>query len=112
MSEKTKNLGLFKYIPETDGKQVFSIVEALNNNWDILDEKGAGSGFNLFDTKLVDHVLEEKEAEGWALQGTYVYKDAIAGSRYGYPDFYEKCLEEYQNPAQTITFGFEPGHSQ
>lgn len=108
MSEKTKNLGLFKYIPETDGKQVFSIVEALNNNWDILDEKGAGSGFNLFDTKLVDHVLEGKEAEGWALQGTYVYKEAVAGSRYGYPDFYEKCLEEYQNPAQTITFGFEP----
>lgn len=93
MSEKTKNLGLFKYIPETDGKQVFSIVEALNNNWDILDEKGAGSGFNLFDTKLVDHVLEGKEAEGWALQGTYVYKDAIAGSRYGYPDFYNKCIE-------------------
>ena len=95
MSEKTKNLGLFKYIPETDGKQVFSIVEALNNNWDILDEKGAGSGFNLFDTKLVDHVLEGKEAEGWALQGTWVNKNAVAGSSAGYPDFYNKCLEEY-----------------
>lgn len=51
-------------------------------------------GLALFDTVLKDHVLTYEESKGLALQGTYVYKDAIAGSRYGYPDFYAKCLEE------------------
>ena len=37
MSTLTPNLGLFKYNPETDGKETFSITTALNNNWDILD---------------------------------------------------------------------------
>lgn len=54
------------------------------------------NGFNLFDTKLSDKILSYKESKGWALQGTFVYKEAIAGSRYGYPDFYNKCLEEKQ----------------
>lgn len=55
------------------------------------------TGLVLFDTILKDHVLTYEESKGLALQGTYVYKDAIAGSRYGYPDFYAKCLEEYNN---------------
>lgn len=38
MSEYTPNLNLFKYNPSTDGKEVFSIEQALNNNWDILDD--------------------------------------------------------------------------
>lgn len=66
-------------------------------------EKGVGGGNSLFDTKLSDHILEGEEAQGWALQGTYVYKDAVAGSREGYPDFYAKCLEEYQNSVNTKT---------
>lgn len=37
MSELTPNLGLFKYDPSMDGKEVFSIEQALNDNWDILD---------------------------------------------------------------------------
>ena len=49
---------------------------------------------SMFDAILKDHVLTYEESKGLALQGTYVYKDAIAGSRYGYPDFYNKCLEE------------------
>ena len=57
-------------------------------------ENGGGGGHQLFDTILKDHVLTYEESKGLALQGTYVYKDAIAGSRYGYPDFYNKCLEE------------------
>ena len=55
---------------------------------------GGGGGSVLFDTKLTDHILTYEESEGWALQGTYVYKEAVAGSRYGYPDFYNKCLDE------------------
>lgn len=44
MAEYTKNLKLFKYDPITDAKQVFSISDALNYNWDILDEKASGAG--------------------------------------------------------------------
>jgi len=50
-------------------------------------DKKDGAGFNLFDTKISDYILEGNEAKGWALQGTYVTKES-------YPDFYNKCLEE------------------
>lgn len=63
---------------------------------------GGGSGFNLFDTKISDHILEGNEALGWALQGTYVYKDAVPGSRYGYPDFYNRCAEEFEDGGNTL----------
>ena len=59
------------------------------------------SSYNLFDIKLSDHILGYAESEGWALQGTYVYKEAVAGSRYGYPDFYNKVVEEF-NEVTTI----------
>ncbi len=61
------------------------------------------STFNLFDTKFVDRILEGDEAKGWALQGTYVYSIAVAGERFGYPDFYNKCVEEYNEATQTET---------
>ena len=51
-------------------------------------------GLNLFDMVKKDHILTYEESKGFALQGTWVYKNAIAGERYGYPDFYNKCLEE------------------
>ena len=60
-------------------------------------------GLNMFDTVVKDHVLTYEESRGLALQGTYVYKDAIAGSRYGYPDFYNKVLEEYNQATTTET---------
>lgn len=67
---------------------------------------GGGSGFNLFDTKISDHILEGNEALGWALQGTYVYKDAVPGSRYGYPDFYNRCVEEFEDDGnEAVPFG-------
>ncbi len=56
--------------------------------------------FNLFDTKISDHILQGEEALGWALQGTYV-----SGALY--PDFYNKCLDEYQNSNEEV-IGFEP----
>ena len=58
---------------------------------------GGSSGFELFDTTLKDHILTYEQTKGWALQGTYVYKEAVAGSRYGYPDFYAKCVEEFES---------------
>lgn len=38
MSTTTPNLGLFKYDPNTDGAQAFNIRQALNENWDKVDE--------------------------------------------------------------------------
>ena len=60
-------------------------------------------GISMFDTILKDHILSYEESKGLALQGTYAYKNAIAGSRYGYPDFYNKCLEEYNEVTNTET---------
>lgn len=37
MSTYTPKLNLFKYDPINDAKQAFSIQQALNNNWDIID---------------------------------------------------------------------------
>ena len=58
---------------------------------------GGGSGFNLFDTKITNHILEGSEAKGWALQGTYV-----SGALY--PNFYNKCLAQYTDPTNTKSY--------
>ena len=62
-----------------------------------------GSGFNMFDLVVKDHVLSFEESKGFAQLGTYVYKDAVPGSRYGYPDFYSECVSEKTagTPTQT-----------
>lgn len=58
------------------------------------DHKGNGSGLNLFDVIEKDHILSTEESKGFAPLGTYVYKEPASSNRYGYPDFYAKCLEE------------------
>ena len=66
-----------------------SASEALNMVCELKDlmyESGMYK-FNLFDTKISDHILTGNEAKGWALQGTCVTKES-------YPDFYNKCLEQ------------------
>ena len=60
------------------------------------EEFKSGSGFNLFDTKISDRILQGEEALGWAMQGTYV-----SGALY--PDFYNKCLEEKNSGVETET---------
>lgn len=61
--------------------------------------------FSLFDTKTSDHILEGEEVIGWALQGSYVYKNSLV-ERVGYTDFYNKCLEEKNNATPTeVTLG-------
>ena len=64
---------------------------------------GGGAGLQMFDTVLKDHVLTFEESKGLALQGTYVYKTAVSGARYGYPDFYNKCVEEFGESVNTET---------
>ena len=54
--------------------------------------ENSGAGFNMFDLVVKDHILSFEESKGFGLQGTYVYKEAVTGSRYGYPDFYDKCI--------------------
>ena len=56
--EYTENLKLFKYNPETDGKQVFSIDQALNYNWDILEQtvyKNKEDILNITDKMMPDY---------------------------------------------------------
>ena len=56
------------------------------------------SELKMFDLISNDHILSYEEMRGYVPLGEYVYKEAVAGAHYGYPDFYEKCLEEYNNP--------------
>ena len=81
--EYTENLKLFKYNPETDGKQVFSIDQALNYNWDILDKF---SGFNIGDP-IISLTATLKENEIW-LEGAEVSKAAYAELYAVYGDTY------------------------
>lgn len=75
----------------------FSDLEHLN-----LPQGGGGSGYQMFDIVMKDHVLSYAETLGLAPLGTYVYKEAIAGTRYGYPDFYAKCVNEYNDASAII----------
>lgn len=60
------------------------------------------SGFNLFDIVQKDHILSYEESMGFGLLGTYVYKDAVPGSRYGYPDFYNECVAQKNTEGNTL----------
>ncbi len=65
-------------------------------NGDELSLGNEGTSLPLFSPVLQDHILSFEESKGYALQGTWVYKES-APERYGYPDFYNKCVEEYNN---------------
>ena len=69
-------------------------LELNNKVNEIIDGLG-NAGKELFDIVQKDHILSYEETQGYELLGNYVYKTAIAGSRYGYPDFYNKVIEEY-----------------
>lgn len=56
----------------------------------------------LFALKLFDHILSFEESKGYALQGSWVYKDSTA-ERYGYPTFYNKCIEEKNAATESQT---------
>lgn len=81
---------------------------ALTNTefWQVENLGGGGSGYNLFDLKYSDHILADNEAKGFERLGSYAYKTGVAGSRYGYPDFYNKCVaEKIAGTETTITVG-------
>ena len=70
MAEYTKNLKLFKYDPITDAKQVFSIDQALNYNWDILDEKASGGGLEIGDIGIAALGIDESKGLRRYLNGS------------------------------------------
>lgn len=72
-------------------------IEGLDERVKVLEADSKHSGHSLFDVVAKDHILSYEETKGFAQLGTYVYKNSVAGSRYGYPNFYEKCLEEYRD---------------
>lgn len=86
-----------------DNTNDFTLDETLidGEHWEEIAMGGGGSGYQMFDIVMKDHVLSYEETLGLAPLGTYVYKEAIAGTRYGYPDFYQKCVDEY-NDGTTI----------
>ena len=65
--------------------------------------ENSGAGFNMFDLVTKDHVLSFEESKGFALLGSYVYKEGSTGTRYGYPDFYNKCIAEKTAGTETQT---------
>ena len=76
-------------------------------NWKKIDLGGGGggdtgSGFSLFDVVEKDHILSFEESMGFGLLGTYVYKEPVAGSRYGYPDFYNECVAQKSTEGNTL----------
>lgn len=83
-------------------KEVVEKVSEVDNIWSEIVE---GNMFKLqiFDTVVKDHILTYEESKGLALQGTYVYKTAIAGVRLGYPDFYAQVVKEYNESTETET---------
>lgn len=94
MSELTPNLGLFKYDLSTDGKEVFSINTALNNNWDILDER-CGSQRNI--GEIVTSTIPLTDA------GLHLLDGALIDGSGGYADFVDYIADLYNNiPVENV----------
>lgn len=95
--------GIFIYKSLTDNNLGNPLTDI--EKWQAVDLGGSsssGSGLSMFDLVVKDHILSYEESKGLALQGSYVYKDAVPGSRYGYPDFYSRCVEEFEDGGNTL----------
>ena len=64
MGARTQNLGLFKYDPVADSALPFSIDDALNANWDILDTKACSP-----ETVVDGTTWYRRFTDGWKEQG-------------------------------------------
>lgn len=72
-------------------------VKQPDNETTFVDDLGTihAPRYSLFDIVQKDHELTFEESKGLAKLGSYVYKTSDEANKYGYPDFYNKCLEEY-----------------
>ena len=83
-----------------------NIIVNCESDLKVIEQIEGNGGYSLFDTVIKDHLLSYEESEGFALQGTYVYKEGIAGERWGYPDFIAECIKEKNEAeAQRMTLG-------
>ena len=94
MSNSTPNLNLFKYDVSTDANVPFSITEALNKNWDIIDEKYAclNNPYSLFDSKYSNHELNNL---------SWLKSEGQWNAKAVYTDAYDKLLKVY-NGTETV----------
>ena len=96
---KTEAITDVEFVADMGKQEIQDLVDEMKDNADIIINR---VGLNMFDPVVKDHILTYEESKGLALQGTWVYKNAIAGERYGYPDFYAKCLEEFAEAAEIV----------
>lgn len=83
-------LKIFKSLKDNN----FGHLPSESDYWEEVEIAGGnGSGFNLGDMIITDHILEGNDAKGKALQGTYVSKAL-------YPDFYNKWYDYFKNANQ------------
>ena len=85
MSTTTEKLALFKYDPSTDGAQTFNIKQAMNDNWDKIDDA----------VKDIDTTLQKKAdksvaftvtltAAGWSDNAQTVSNENFLSTGYAY----------------------------
>ena len=97
---KTDAITNVELVADMGKQEIQDLVDEIKDNAETIINR---VGLNMFDPVVKDHILTYEESRGLALQGTYVYKNAIAGERYGYPNFYNKCLEEYSEATKSET---------
>lgn len=102
---KGDNAGLIPMISSQAAVQeAVSMIVTIKNDANVIvnykDEKGLiNSGHNMFDIVMKDHILDDDEKRGLANFGEYVYKRKT-DEHQGYPEFYNKCLEEYNSATE------------
>jgi len=102
MSTLTPNLGLFKYDPSTDGKEIFSITNALNNNWDILDNamnSSSGSGASGYMKFNNGFLINYGTASVGSQEETWEQPVLSANGTMGSSEFAVSTTNEYTNKA-------------
>ena len=86
------------YNPSRDNKANLDLSNINEDGIKVIQENAITvAGLSLYDVITKDHVLGFTESLGFAPLGTYVYKNAVSGSRYGYETFYNKCLNSKLN---------------
>ena len=83
-------------------KNYYSKYITIKTHIKVVEQIEGSGGYSLFDLVQKDHILGYDETEGFALQGTWVHKQALDQEYYGYPDFIQKCIDE-KNQLGTIT---------
>lgn len=111
MSTTTSNFGLFKYDTTTDGQLAFNINQALNNNWDIIDENLGSASIATYDNPGIvkpDGQSIYIDDEGLLSMGSHGF--IISSSHIGttwyreYSDGFKMCGGQVTTSASEIAF--------